>query len=744
LTIDLKPAIARILSPNGATVGTGLVASDAGARGGVALIATCAHVVRTAGAGPGDKVRVVFHATGEEREVRVEPEWWRDPDAEDVAILCLEGPLPEGVTPLDLGAAEGSANHPFRAFGYPVVGDIEGLWATGEIKGLVRDAQGRQVLQLASAEIDRGISGGPVLDETRRRIVGMVTATYYPDGTTKHRDTGFATPTETLRAVCPELQLSDICPYQCLAAFTEDDTEFFFGRERVVKRLAESLRREPRFLAVLGPSGSGKSSLVRAGLIPQLRQGAVPGSERWGVIVARPADQPFGQLEAGGLAGASEGLVGAVRAWLERHPEQARLVLVVDQFEELLVTCPEPLRRAFTTQLTGLLEASLPITVVLVMRDDFYGRFARQSPALLGWLERGLVNVPPTLARDELWAIVEDPALAVGLTFEAGLVEAILEDAMESAPEGEGRVGRSTVLPLLEFALTQLWKRRRDGALTHDAYGSIGGVTGGLTQWADRAFYGLEEEQQWLARRILTDLVHLGDESQGLSNSRRRRPLDALCRDEGEREAVHGVVRRLADARLLVTGRDLWSGQEMVELIHDALLREWGLLQGWLRDGRRFLAWRQALEGRVQAWVESAPDDPAQQDAGWLLRGRELTEAERWLVERGDDLRVDGQGFIQASISLRERDLRLRLRASLGTWQVSRYPDDLLQGAFLEEVKHYLEEHPDRLLSDEKNYIRSSMTPPKRWKTMQMTLAVTILLFSFLVCVALVLTARGQ
>jgi hypothetical protein len=170
-------------------------------------------------------------------------------------------------------------------------------------------------------------------------------------------------------------------------------------------------------------------------------------------------------------------------------------------------------------------------------------------------------------------------------------------------------MGRSTVLPLLEFALTQLWERRQDGVLTHEAYETIAGVTGGLTQWADRAYYGLGKEQQRLARRLLTDLVHLGDERQGLPDSRRRRLLGDLYRAEREQEAVHGVVRRLADARLLVTGCEHERGRETVELIHDALLREWGLLQGWLAEDRRFLAWRQTLEGRLLAWVESAPTD---------------------------------------------------------------------------------------------------------------------------------------
>ena len=660
MSADLTTGIVRVLTPEGTTAGTGFVVNDGG------VIATCSHVVQSEesqrrGDPRPDYVDVAFHATADPCRARVEPKWWRPANAEDVAILRLEGPLPEGVTPLPLGSSYASKGHPFSSRGYRLAEHFsEGLEAEGKIQGST-SYKDHPVLQLLTNQIDEGMSGAPVWDVNSRRVVGMVNFFWE---TRRHIDAwlAFATPSETIQAICPALQVSDVCPYRSLDAFTEADVPFFFGRQRVVERLVVNLRREPRFLAVLGPSGSGKSSLVQAGLIPQLRQGAVPGGDRWGAIVARPADQPFGQLEAQGLAGASEGLAEAVGAWLDRHPEQTRLVLVVDQFEELLITCPEEVRQAFVAQLTELLDASLPVTVVLVMRDDFYSRFAGEALTLLAWLERGLVNVPPLLARDELRAIVEEPARTVGVTFEAGLVEAILEDAMESAPEGEGRAGRSTILPLLEFALTQLWERRQDGVLTHEVYGAIGGVTGGLAQWADRAYYGLEEKQQRLAMRVLTDLVHLGDESQGLPDSRRRRPLDALFRDEREREAVHRVVRRLADARLLVTRRDLQSGQETVELIHDALLREWGLFQGWLRDDRRFLAWRQGMEGRVRAWVESGPDAPAQRDEGRLLRGRDLAEAERWLAERGYDLSQDERACIRESMSLREREQAARRR----------------------------------------------------------------------------------
>jgi WD40 repeat protein len=468
---------------------------------------------------------------------------------------------------------------------------------------------------------------------------------------------------EAVEEVAPARVVSDVCPYRGLAAFTETEAEFFFGRQEVVDRLVGRLKREPRFLAVLGPSGSGKSSLVQAGLIPRLRTGAVSGSDRWGVIVIRPADHPFHGLEAQGLTGAGEGLVEAVRAWLDDHPERTRLVLVADQFEELLVITPRDLRRDFVEQLTELLEADLPITVVLVIRNDFYSRLDQEAPALLSWLSRGLENVPATLSRDELRDIAEEPARAVGLVFEPGLVEVILDDALEPVPGTEVRTGRSTTLPLLEFALAQLWERRRDGVLTHEAYEAIGGVTGGLTQWADLAFHSLEKERQQLARRVFTDLVHLGDESQGLPDSRRRRPLEELSRSEGERETVHLAVRRLADARLLTTGRDLESGRETVELIHDALLREWGLLQRWLAEDRRFLAWRQEVERQIRAWVESAPDTPKRRDNGRLLRGPDLVKAEHWLAKRRDELRAAERAFVAAS-SARAKMIRY-LRAGI-------------------------------------------------------------------------------
>jgi energy-coupling factor transporter ATP-binding protein EcfA2 len=645
------------------------------------------------------------------------------------------------VVPLLLGSSGGTSSHSFKTFGFPAAKPAEGMWGYGTLGDLTTEV-GYLVLQLTGAtEVTPGFSGAPVLDTITRRVVGMVTAITIPDQYGRLAETAFITPTEILQDVCSVLRISDVCPYRSLDAFTEDDAEFFFGRERVVQWLVESLRQEPRFLAVLGPSGSGKSSLVQAGLIPQLRQSAVPGSDRWGVIVVRPADQPFNQLEAEGLPDASGGLVKAVQAWPDQYPEQTRLVLAIDQFEELLVTCPQSLRQVFVTQLTELLEAALPVTVVLTMRDDFYSRFAQDAPALLPWLERGLVNVPPTLEHDELQAIVEEPAQAVGLVFETGLVDAILEDVLGSVPGRAGQVGRSTVLPLLEFALTQLWERRQDGMLTHEAYESIGRVTGGLTQWADRTYYGLAKEEQRLARRVLTDLVHLGDESQGLPDSPQRRPLDVLSWDEDEWEVVHGVVRQLADARLLTTGRDPQSGQETAELIHDAVLREWSLLRGWLREDRQLLAWRHEIGRRVRKWVESSPDDSARRDEGWLLRGRELREAGQWLAEHGERLQVHERAYVHESVALREFERwRSSLRGAMMSWYSDRRVSIPLRGASLEAARHWLDKCPDKLSDDEKRYVQHSMRVANWW----VPVTVGFALIMFISCIVIVLTVLSN
>lgn len=238
----------------------------------------------------------------------------------------------------------------------------------------------------------------------------------------------------------------------------------------------------------------------------------------------RPAEQPFTALAAHGLLG--EHLEEAVCQWLAVQPEGTRLLLVLDQFEEVLVSCPVAIRHQFMSQLVVMLSRpNIPITIIIVMRDDFYSHLNQQAPELMLWVSQSLVNIPPTLNRDEIVQVVREPALAVGWEFEPDLVESIIQDVQDAAhfARTEEQQVRTTLLPLLEFALTQLCSQCRDGILTHEAYQSIGRVAGALTYWATTTLEQLPSEHQLLARRIFTDLVSLGDESQGLPDTRRRR-----------------------------------------------------------------------------------------------------------------------------------------------------------------------------------------------------------------------------
>ena len=430
------------------------------------------------------------------------------------------------------------------------------------------------------------------------------------------------------------LKLSDLCPYQGLAAFTETDAEFFFGRERLVSDLVDHLRGSPRFLAVVGPSGSGKSSVVQAGLFPALCRGEVPGSADWQLLTFRPGDDPFAALSAAGLDVPQESnLEVAVRTFLEAHPQVKRLALFADQFEELFTLCPQPVQERFLRQLAALVESNLSVTIVLTLRADFYGHLLRYRP-LVDWLKIGQVNVPP-MGPEELRAAVEEPAHRLGLHFEPGLVETIVEEAGTA----------DHPLPLLESAMTQLWERRADGTLTHAAYQSVGQVAGAIGQWAEDAYAELAPEERPLARRVFTRLVRYGEGE--VADTPQQQLLSELVTRPEEREPLHRLVRRLADARLLVTGGD--PGAETVEIIHDALLQQWGRLKHWTAEQREFYLWRQRLDERLQEWGEK------RQDEGALLRGALLVEAARWLTERPEQINEAEQGFIAESLALQEQ-----------------------------------------------------------------------------------------
>jgi hypothetical protein len=349
-------------------------------------------------------------------------------------------------------------------------------------------------------------------------------------------------------------QADDTCPYQGLEVFDEEHADFFFGRERDVQRLVEKLK-ATRFLAVLGASGSGKSSLVRAGLIPALRDGALPQSEGWAICVFKPGSRPLTSLTAKLLhlssgkesmqttldqMGKDERTLHLAVALALAYKPAGRIVWVIDQFEEVFTLCSgEKERASFLGNL--LYASSIPdgqATVLLTMRADFLPKCAAW-PDLAARIASQQFLVSPMDA-DMLRQAIEEPARCVSLGFDPGLVDTILGD-VASEPGG---------LPLLEHALLELWKRRCDHTLTLDGYRESGGVKGAIAKTAEETFRSFSLDEQSIVRRIMLRLTQLGE---GTEDTRRRATMDEVMTSSSETDAVERVVKAMADARLVTT-----------------------------------------------------------------------------------------------------------------------------------------------------------------------------------------------
>ncbi len=445
-----------------------------------------------------------------------------------------------------------------------------------------------------------------------------------------------------------------ICPYRGLQVFREEDAAFFFGRKAFADQLLKfTLGKD--LVAVVGPSGSGKSSVVQAGLVPLLRR-EQPPANAWDALSFTPGNDPLHRLASAlfpllepqvddeterlvkarklgdHVAAGEVTLADVVNRVIEKSNGTGRLLLIVDQFEELFTLTPEPVRRPFAQVLLRAL-GSAPVTLLVTLRADFYSQIITLDRDLSDRLAPAQVNIG-ALAWDELRESITAPAKLVGLEFEPGLVERILAD-VGSEP------GR---LPLLEFALTELWQRREGNLLANRAYDEIGGAIGALAQRAETEFAKLKPEEQTVARRLFSRLVRVARPEEAGEDTRQRADLSEV--DTLEKR----VADRLADGRLLVTGSQTKTGRLTVEVAHEALIRSWERLRGWLNEDREFLLWRQRLQVQVAEWQEH------RWDAGYLLRGAPLSEAEHWFVGRSEDLTDAEQHLIRESIALRERE----------------------------------------------------------------------------------------
>ncbi len=455
-----------------------------------------------------------------------------------------------------------------------------------------------------------------------------------------------------------------VCPYRGLQRFEAEHAPFFFGREALTDWLLHELRpapdgRENRFLAIIGPSGSGKSSLARAGLIPALKHGKLDGSQDWPVVIFRPGPDP---VESLGVSVSADSVikdsVSSVRAFisdlredkrtlhlvtrsaLHSAPETRRALLLVDQFEEIFTLCQDDsFRRAVIDNLLYASSVAQGQTiVVLTMRADFYAKCAPYD-TLAAALSDHQVLVGP-MSEDELHQAIERPAQLVGCEFEPGLVETFLQDVK----------GQPGALPLLEHALTELWEKRKGRRLTHAAYEAIGGLDGALERRANQIFSAFDKRQKEICQRIFKRLIRPGE---GIEDTKRRASFDELLPQKGRKTDIRKVIKILADQRLITTegGKDK-AEQGFVEIAHEALIHGWSQLRKWIDSDRDAIRTRNRLTEAARDWEHH------NRNPDFLDRGARLLEAEEWSQSYPGELSDLEQEFLHAGVELRDKEKR--------------------------------------------------------------------------------------
>ena len=452
-----------------------------------------------------------------------------------------------------------------------------------------------------------------------------------------------------------------LCPYKGLNFYDESDADLFVGREALTARLLErilSMTLRPgsgqassgeatkeRFLAVVGASGSGKSSLIRAGLVPALRWNKT--SADWISSVFTPTEHPLESLaltltQENGAS--SETLVHAMahdsqslQKFVSQHlglKRGARLVLVVDQFEELFTLCRSEEERAsfIGNLLTASLDADSPVIVLITLRADFYAPCANY-PSLREALAMQQEFIG-AMNDEELQRAIEEPARRGRWELEPGLIDLLLHD-----------VGNEPgALPLLSHALLETWERRRGRMMTLSGYTSSGCVRGAIAETAETVFTDqFTREQQSIARRIFLRLTELSDET-STADTRRRATFNELILKPEEAAITRAVLNALADARLITTSEDA------AEVAHEALIREWPTLRGWLEENRDGLRLHRQLTEAAQDWHK------LNRSEDMLFRGARLAQAREWAASHAVDMNILEQEFLDASQAWADRD----------------------------------------------------------------------------------------
>jgi WD40 repeat protein/transcriptional regulator with XRE-family HTH domain len=427
-------------------------------------------------------------------------------------------------------------------------------------------------------------------------------------------------------------------PYRGLESFQIEHAEWFFGRTRLTGALVDKATSASGIIVAIGPSGSGKSSLLRAGLLATLCE-----RDRWQAVLLTPGEHPMAALDTQlGLAG---------------DPDQHQRLVVVDQFEELFTACTDGAEQAAFLDALHELAGRESVRVVAGMRADFYSE-ALRWPVLVSAVQDNQVVVGP-MTEDELRSAIVEPARLAGMQIENGLVDVLLRDVLPAtAHRGLGDAG---ALPLLSHALLATWEKGRRRTMSIDDYAATGGIHGAIAQTAEAAFSGLSGVEQVLARQLFLRLVHVGDNT---PDTRRRVRLDelvgGLTGDELAR--TKRVLDRYVDHRLVTADSD------GVEISHEALLDAWPRLRDWIDTDRAGHRLHRQLTEAARGW------DEAGRDPGALYRGVRLDAVVDWVTRENHhgDLNHLEQNFVDASVQasraerLRQRRQTRRLRALAG------------------------------------------------------------------------------
>ena len=446
-------------------------------------------------------------------------------------------------------------------------------------------------------------------------------------------------------------------PYKGLRFFEEADAELFFGREALtnllLERFADRLDSDRRFLAIIGASGSGKSSVVRAGLIPALRW--QKASSGWLVVVMTPTAHPLEALAESLIRETRPGqparkfvdelahdpqVLSDSMNRMARAVNAAHAILIVDQFEELFTLCrSEAEQTAFVDNLvTAAFQEHGLGMITIVLRADFYAHCA-QFNRLRQAISQHQEYIGP-MTNEELRRAIEEPARGGHWEFEPVLVDLLLHDVGADV----GQTPEPGALPLLSHALLVTWQRRRGRLMTLSGYSASGGVRGAIAETAESVFYDLlEPEQREVARQIFLRLTELGGET-ATADTRRRVNIAELLSRPDKSDIVHEVLLTLADARLITIGQDT------AEVAHEALIREWPTLRGWLEEDREGLRLHRHLTEAAQEW------DASGRDPGVLYRGARLAQAIEWAQAHLDDVNLLELDFLEASQAQLEKE----------------------------------------------------------------------------------------